>query len=146
MSIGWASGDRPANKFGQRTGSGSGEIVGRTQYAHATPRVENEQIIVTADDSFRSGSEGELQILIVLWITAISDRYRGLKPDGRAAQYFQDPFTPRKRDCPRKPGAVQNSGDLAIDRGRESEHLDFLGTQQRALRNAVRLERRAYEG
>jgi hypothetical protein len=36
-------------------------------------------------------------------------------------------------------------GDLAIDRGREREHIEFLGTQQRAFRNAVGLERRTYE-
>ena len=108
--------------------------------------MENEQIIVTADYRLGPGRQGELQILVVLWVAAIGDRHRRLKSDGRTAQYFQDPFTPRRWDCPRKPGAVQNSSDLAIDRGRESEHIDFLGTQQRALRNAVRLERRAHEG
>jgi hypothetical protein len=46
----------------------------------------------------------------------------------------------------RKPGTVQNPGNLTIDRGREGEHIDFLGTQQRAFRNAVRLEHRTYEG
>jgi hypothetical protein len=29
---------------------------------------------------------------------------------------------------------------------REREHIDFLGAQQRALRNAVGLVRRTYEG
>jgi hypothetical protein len=37
------------------------------------------------------------------------------------AQYFQDPLTPPKRDCTRKPGTVQNPGNLAIDRGRAIE-------------------------
>ena len=69
-----------------------------------------------------------------------------LKPDGSMAQYFQDPLTPCERDCTRKPGTVQNPGNLAIDRGRERENIDFLGTQQRAFRNAVGLERRTYEG
>ena len=41
--------------------------------------------------------------------------------------------------------SVQNPGNLATDRGREREHIDFLGTQQRAFRKAVRLERRTYE-
>ena len=62
------------------------------------------------------------------------------------AQDFQNPLTPCKRDCTRKPRTVQNPGNLAIDRGREREHIDFLGTQQRAFRNAVRLEPRTYEG
>ena len=62
------------------------------------------------------------------------------------AQYFQDPLTPCDRDCTRKPGTVQNSGNLAIDRGREREYIDFLGTPQRAFRNAVGLERRTYGG
>jgi hypothetical protein len=35
---------------------------------------------------------------------------------------------------------------LIVDRGREREHIDFFGTQQRAFGNAVGLERRAYEG
>ena len=46
----------------------------------------------------------------------------------------------------RKPGTVHNPGNLPIDRGREREHIDFLGTQQRACRKAARLERRTYEG
>jgi hypothetical protein len=74
-----------------------------------------------------SGRECELEILIVLWITAIGDQHGRLKPDGSMPQYFQDPLTPRKRDCTRKPGAVENPGNLGIDRGRESEHIDFLG-------------------
>ena len=93
-----------------------------------------------------SGRECELEILIVLWITAIGDPHGRLKPDGGMAQYFQNPLTPRKRDCTRKLGTVQNPGNLAIDRGREREHIDFPGTEQRAFRNAVGLERRTYEG
>jgi hypothetical protein len=92
------------------------------------------------------GRDCELEIVIVLWITAIGDPHGRLKPDGSMAQYFQDPLTPCKRNSTRKPGTVQNPGNLAIDRGREREHIDFLGMQQRALRNAVRLERRTYEG
>ena len=61
------------------------------------------------------------------------------------AQHFQDPLTPCERDCTRKPRTVQNPGNLAIDRGREREHIVFLGMQQRAFRNAVGLERSTYE-
>jgi len=61
-------------------------------------------------------------------------------------QYFQDPLTLCKRGCTRKPGSVQYPGNLAINRGREREHIDFLGTQQCAFRNALRLEPRTYEG
>ena len=59
------------NEFNQ-TGSGRGEIVRRTHDAHAAPGVEHEQVIVTADDRLGSGRECELEILIVLWITAIA--------------------------------------------------------------------------
>ena len=34
----------------------------------------------------------------------------------------------------------------AIDPGREREHIDFFGTQQRAFGNAVGPERRTEEG
>src|SRR6516164_4490022 len=81
------------NEFNQ-TGSGRGEIVRRTHDAHAAPGVEHEQVIVTADDRLGSGREGELEILIVLWITAIADPHGRLKPDGSMAQYSQDPLTP----------------------------------------------------
>jgi hypothetical protein len=46
----------------------------------------------------------------------------------------------------RKSGTVQNPGNLAINRGREREHIDFLGAQQRAFRNAAGLERRTHKG
>ena len=93
----------------------------------------------------KGGRECELEIPIVLWITAIGDPRGRLKPDGSMAQYFQDPLTPCKRDCTGKPGTVQDPDNLTIDGGREREHIDFLGTQQRAFRNAVGLERRTYE-
>jgi hypothetical protein len=38
---------------------------------------------------------------------------------------------------------VQNLGNFGIDRGRKGEHVNFFGAEQRALRNAIRLERRA---
>lgn len=130
----------------KKTGSGSGEIVRRTQDAHATPRVEDEEIIVTADDRLCSCRERELQILVILWITAIGDPHYRREPDGGAPQYFHHTLTSRERNCKREPGAVQNPGDLGIDRGRKSKDIDFFGAQQSALRNAVHFERRAYQG
>jgi hypothetical protein len=53
-------------------------------------------------------------------------------------QDFEDAFAPCVRYREREPGAAQNSGNLGIHLGRKSEHVDFLGTQQSALRNAVR--------
>src|SRR5262249_55353853 len=124
------------NEFNQ-TGSSRSEIVRRPHNAHPAPGVEHEQVIVTADDRLGSGRKCELEVLIVLWITAIADPHGRLKPDGSMAQYFQDPLTPCNRDRTCKPRTVQNPGNLGINRGREREHIDFLGTQQRAFRNAV---------
>jgi hypothetical protein len=110
--------------------------------AHPAPGVKNKQIIITAGDCFGPNRQRELQILIVLWVAAIGDLHRGLKPYGSVAQSFQDALTPYKRDCTRKLRAVQNSGNLSINRNRKSEHIDFFGMQQSPLRNTVRLERK----
>ena len=75
------------------------------------PGVENEQVIVTADDRLGSDRECELEILIVFWITAIGDPHGRLKPECSMAQYLKDPLTPCKRDCMRKPGAQSRSED-----------------------------------
>ena len=94
---------------------------------YAAPGIENEQIIVASDNSLGSRDESELQILVIVWVTAISHPHRGLKPHGRAPQDFQHPLTPCKRDCRREFTAVQNHGNLGVDRGGESEHVDFFG-------------------
>ena len=75
----------------------------------------------------------------VFWIAAIRDSRSRLKPDGSAPQYFRDAPTLHERDCAREPGAVQNPGNLGIDRGGESEDIDFFGAQQRAFRDTVHL-------
>ncbi len=108
--------------------------------------MENEQIIVATDDSLGSRGEREFQILVIFWITAVSHPYGRLKPYGRAPQDFQDPASPCKRDCMRKLRAVQDPGNLGIDRGGESEHVDFFGAQQSTFGNTVNLQCRAYEG
>ena len=59
---------------------------------------------------------------------------------------ISDALSTRERNRERELGAPQNSGNLGIDWGRKSEYIDFFGTQQSALRDAVRLERRAYQG
>jgi hypothetical protein len=79
-------------------------------------------------------------------IAAIGYPHLRLKPDSRTPQNFEDALTPRERYREREPGTAQNPGNLGIDRGRECEYVDFFSAEQRAFRNAVRLQRSTYEG
>lgn len=57
--------------------SGEGEIVGRTQDEHAPPRVEDEKVVIAADDDLCTGRQSKLQIFVVLWVTAVGDARSG---------------------------------------------------------------------
>ena len=98
--------------------------------------MEHEEIVIAADDGLCTSCKSKLQILVVFWIAAIGYPHLRLKPDSRTPQDFEDALTPCER----------NPGNLGIDRGRESEYVDFFGMQQSALRNAVRLQRCTYQG
>jgi hypothetical protein len=83
--------------------------------------VEHEEIVIAADDDLGPSRESELQILIVLWVAAVGYPHRRLNPDSRTPQNFEDALTPRERNREREPGAAQNTRNLGIDRGRETE-------------------------
>jgi hypothetical protein len=126
---------RQAEAVGQRfgrenTGSGSGEIVHRTQDPHAAPGVEHKKIVIAANDDLGPSRESELQILIVLWIAAVGYPHRRLKPDSRTPEDFEDALTARQRNHEREPGAAQDSGNLRVDRGREGEYIGFFGPER----------------
>jgi len=67
-------------------------------------------------------------------------------PNDRATQEEEFSLELRTRDRERKLRTVQDTGNLGVDRRGECEHVEFLGAQQRPLRNAVRLERGTDEG
>jgi hypothetical protein len=90
--------------------------------------VKHKQIVIAADDGLGASRESELQLLVVLWISAVGYLHRRLEPDGRMPQDFEDALTPRERNRECKLGAAQNSGDLGVHLGRQSEHVDFFGT------------------
>jgi|SRR5580700_40114 hypothetical protein len=121
------------------------QIVGRHQEADAAPGMQYEQIIVAGDDSLCPGRECEFQVLIVLWIAAVGYGRSRVEPDSGVAKNSQKLVPALERDAASEFRTVQNAGDFGIDRGREGEHINVFRAQQRAFRDAVRLERRAYD-
>ena len=72
--------------------------------------MEHEKVVIATDNDFGTGREGELQVLVVLGITAFGHAHGRLEPDGRTPQNFQEASTPRERDRTREFRAVQNPG------------------------------------
>src|SRR5437764_14124525 len=108
--------------------------------------MQYEQIVVAGDDSLCAGRECELEVLIILWIAAVGYAHRRVEPDGGLAKNSQKPVPALERDAACELRPIQNVGDFGVDRARAGEHIDLFGAQQHAFRDAVRLERRTYDG
>lgn len=102
--------------------------------------MEGQQILIAADDRLGTSRQREFQILIVLWVAAICYAHGRLKSHPCTPQNIKKVLAPREWDRSREFRAIQDTGKLIVNRCGEREHVDFLGSQQCPLWNAIGLE------
>ena len=118
-----------------------GEIICRTQDAHAAPRVKYDQIIVAADNNLSARGERAFEIHVVLWIAAVGDTYRWFEPDGLAAKNRQYKVMALARNGARESRAAKHLHDLGVNGRGKRDHIHLFGAQQCSFGDTVRLER-----
>jgi len=74
------------------------KIVRWAKNTHAAPWVEDQQIVIAADDRLRASSQGEFQIYVVFRVTTLGDPRRWFKPYRFVSQQLQEVLPPSGRD------------------------------------------------